>query len=189
MEAENSINTLDNRDVSDISIDYVELTTLHDVWPLLRIGLEDIIKKTQPDWIAEDVYANLRDNAASAYLVRYKGVIVGWFIVCTSLRPFNHKKDLLMWAGWSMPVKERQRRGVDTQGLAIRIERAAFTFCESLAVQHGYHAVAFLSSRSGMRKRAEEWGYATRATRYEKVIGVHHGRRRSTLENFQHDNH
>lgn len=156
--------------VSQIHIAYVEPPHLHQTWPLLRIGLEDIIRKTQPDWLPEDMYAQLAEQKASAYLVQYQDVTVGWFIICEMIRPFNFKKDLLIWAGWSMPVRERQKRGVETQGLALDIEQAVFTFCENLARQHQYAAVAFLSPRAGMRKRAEQWGFRERSTRYEKAM-------------------
>jgi hypothetical protein len=121
---------------------------LHEYWPFLRRGLETIIKKTKHiRWIPEDVYASLSNSAAVAFLVRQDGKrVLGFFIVHPQNIGFSDRTELFLWAGWTLPLREREPGDDVEGGLSF-----ATDYMIKLAHDAGHVAVSYLTARRGFR--------------------------------------
>lgn len=76
------------------------------VWPFVRAGLEELIKKVKPQGYytmrPEDVYVILRANKASLYVALLDGRLAGFGIARLVNDEYNNAPPyLLSWLGWS----------------------------------------------------------------------------------------
>lgn len=85
----------------------VKSTGLHIYWPFLERGLNDIIRKTHPDWLPPDVYMALRAEAATAVIVSRGTRLLGFIVWHKQERVFSHILDIFVWAAWALPLRER----------------------------------------------------------------------------------
>lgn len=77
---------------------YVNPSELHDIWPLIRRGLEIVAKKSEADWIPEDIYMALRQGKSTLH-IDYNGDEYDGFVVITET-PDYHGLTLYIWAAY-----------------------------------------------------------------------------------------
>lgn len=146
----------------DVQFDAVPVIRLHEVWPFVRRGLEDIVKKNKPDWWPEDVYARLSNSQATLYLVHHNGRPVSFFVVYLSPLQYSLGQELIYWCGWGIPPCEWLPEDHPHE---LRV--AMGDFFKELARQSGAKRVASLSARKGYDRLATELGLHRTFTRYE----------------------
>ena len=128
----------------------VDPNELHDVWPLVKKGLDRIIRKIRPDWIAEDVYSALKAGTSGLHL-GYEGDEYEGFVVLTPSTDFDGR-ILFVWAAYSP-------RSADT------IEKY-WPFIRDIATKSGSKKVRFASPREGFKKSS----FTPVTTIYEKEV-------------------
>lgn len=78
---------------------YVSPLELHETWPLIKPGLEIVIKKSKADWIPEDVYSALQTGNSTLHLLynvdEYEG-----FVVLTPTKGYAGM-TLFVWCAYS----------------------------------------------------------------------------------------
>lgn len=157
---------------TDVKIEAIRPDQLHDVWDFVKRGLERIVTKAKPDWLPEDAYAQVAHGKAVLYLIKKVGALVpvefplGFTIAYMQPRNFGSKKDLCLWCGWSLPVKEMLALGV-SQAETMTIEHQLFDYMKNVAKETKADSIVYYSPRPGMRKRAEQWGFKPALVRYD----------------------
>jgi hypothetical protein len=123
---------------------------LHEYWPFLRRGLDAIIKKTpRIRWIPEDVYAAIANQTAAAFVVRQDRVrALGFFVVHPQNIGFCDKTELFLWAGWTLPPREREPGDDVPAALKFAIE-----YMIKLAHEAGHVSLSYLTARRGFTKK------------------------------------
>lgn len=119
---------------------------LHSVWTQVREGLQKVQWKTQEEWIVEDVYAALRNGAASLYLAD------AFFVVVTFRDRYDGAREMHIWCGYG----------------PWQIENGAFDEITELAKELKCAFVTFLSPRRGWEEN--HFGYEMVHTLYRKKI-------------------
>ena len=150
-----------------LRIDMLAPEQLHDFWPMLKRGLEGILKKAShsPDWQPEDVYAYLRCQKAVAYLAFYRGRYVAFTVCYLNPLPFSGRQELIVWCGWGIPMKERYPD--DNQDL---VWAALWEQMREAARRAGAVRIATLTTRPGYHKQASKVGLTASFTRYESAL-------------------
>ncbi len=151
----------------DLRIDVLTQDQLHSFWPMLKRGLVDILKKAKPapDWIPEDVYAYLRNGQAVGYLAFHRGRYVAFVVCYLNPLPFSGKKEMISWAGWGIPLRERYPNDD-----ADRVWGLLFDVMRDAGRRAGAVRLATLSTRPGLGKQAAKVGLVPSFTRYECVL-------------------
>lgn len=147
-------------------IELVHPDKLHRFWPFLKRGLDHVIRKTKPDWIAEDVYAKLATNQASAYVVYLRDIPLGFAVACLQKRMYGDKTDLCVWCGWSLPMADLQKMRI-AEDEARGYEDQLMHYLKEVARTAHCAACLIYSPRPGMERRAAKWGYKKALVRYD----------------------
>lgn len=140
-------------------------TKLHQVWPFVLPGLQAIIRKTKPSWIAEDIYSALRTGAALLLISLSAEKPIGFTITYFNEIPFSGQKEYFVWCAWTIPPA--QRTAEDDVGSAVR---HTFARIEAIARQGGATKVTCLSPRPGFGKWAAQFGFKSQHTSYAKDL-------------------
>lgn len=93
---------------------------LHQWWPLLKRGLDEIKRKIGPDYIPEDIYAALRNGQTSCVIAQRSSRPLGFVVYYKQLRPFSARPELFIWAAWDLPYQLRQE-GDDVDEMVARM--------------------------------------------------------------------
>lgn len=133
--------------MGEVTILQVDPQHVHSVWPFIARGIADIKKKVESDFIDADVYWYLRQNAAQAYIVSRDERRLGFFINYVQARPFSGRRELFLWAAWSIPLRERQDDD-DVEGAV----RKSIEFMQNQKVATGCDRIVHLSSRRGFQR-------------------------------------
>lgn len=151
----------------DLRIDLLAQSQLHDFWPLLKRGLTDILKKAHPcpDWIPEDVYAYLRNGQAAGYLAFHRGRYVAFVVCYLNPLPFSGKQEMIAWAGWGLPLKERYPNDDPDRVWAL-----LWNVMREAGRRAGAIRLKTLSTRPGMKKQAAKVGLIPSFTTYECAL-------------------
>lgn len=128
-------------------------TQLHTVWPFLLRGLHDIIKKTHPDWLPEDVFTGLRTGGATCLILWAGPRPIGFTIYHINQLPFSGKKELFVWCSWTIPLRDRLASDEVDKGIAF-----CFEYLCNTGRAGGATTVAALSPRKGWLKWSERIG-------------------------------
>ena len=115
------------------------------MWPMVRVGLEQIIAKTSPSWIPEDVYAELKSGAAALFTVDDHNA----FLVAKRINDYDGQV-LFIWAIWGPNEFADSYREVQDE--LAKIARSL-----------GCSAMRMTSPRRGWRRA----GWTERETIYE----------------------
>lgn len=134
----------------------VESTKLHVWWPLVRTGLEEIVRRTSPEWIPEDIYASLRQGEHTL-LLGYEGELyIGFAIVGRRNSPFSGRPVMFVWAAYT------------------QVPNRLGPFIEDLlqgAKSQGYKDVVFQSPRIGWQRLLKSHGFRLREYIFECKLG------------------
>jgi hypothetical protein len=133
--------------LGEIVIAQVNPQNLQAIWPFLRRGIDDIKARVESDFIAEDVYWWLRQNAAQAYLVSRGTRRLGFFVNYIQARPFSGIKEVMLWLAWAIPLAEREP---DDHVMAA--VRESVRFMHDQKVREGCDRIVALSSRRGFQR-------------------------------------
>jgi hypothetical protein len=139
-----------------VSINQVQPTFLHDVWPFVRIGVETVKRKVKPDFIPEDVYAAVRFNNAQLYMVTRGPRALGFFVTYTQRRPFSNKLEYLLWIGYAIPLRERLPDDNLPEAVAMSL-----AFMREQARTLGAVGPVMLSTRKGFERYGFTSGFTT----------------------------
>ena len=74
---------------------------LHECWPLLKLGLEQIRAEWPVDWIPEDLYSSLRGGNSEAFILKRAAKDIGFFVAYKSLRAWSGVAEYLIWILWT----------------------------------------------------------------------------------------
>jgi len=144
---------------------HVPAKQLHDHWPFVRRGLEAIRKKTKPEWLAEDIYSAIRQGNAMLLLAMCGPNPVGFTISYFTEVPFSNRKELFVWAAWTIPPRERltgwpvQAAINDNFDTLVRLARA-----------EGAFRLSCLSPRPGFGGWAKQFGFRHYLSSYERLL-------------------
>lgn len=90
-----------------VTIIPIKPADLHQYWPFLERGLNDIVRKVKPDWIPPDVYSALRAGSATVAIACRGDHQLGFVIYYRQERSWCNKADLFVWCMWNIPLRER----------------------------------------------------------------------------------
>jgi hypothetical protein len=133
--------------VGEVTILQVDPQRIHDIWPFLRRGIEDIKRRVESDFIPEDTYWWLRQNAAQAYIVSRGERRLGFFCSYIQARPFSGKKELFLWLAWAIPLAERQ-----PDDRVMDAVRKSVEYMHNQKRAAGCECIVALSSRRGFER-------------------------------------
>lgn len=137
----------------------------------VRRGIETIMRKTQPDWIPEDVYTKVACGQAAIYILHYDTLPVGFIVAMIQPRMYGAKKDLVVWCGWSLPLGELQQMGICPRE-AVELEDRLMEHAHTVAAGAKCESVLIYSRRPGMKRRVVKWGYTVGLVRYDLKVGT-----------------
>lgn len=132
---------------------------LHVYWPFLERGLNDIHKRTKPDWLPPDVFMALRADAATACLVLRDARLLGFIIWHRQERVFSHILDVFVWAAWSLPLREQ----LSTDNMPEAVARG-YEYLLGIKQAIGASRIIMISPRKGFQRK---YGFKPLFTTYE----------------------
>lgn len=89
-----------------LSLIEVKPETLHQHWPFIRRGLDLIVRRIRPDWIAENIFAALQAGQTNCVISARGQRPIGFVVYYRQVRPFSGKAELFIWAAWDLPIRE-----------------------------------------------------------------------------------
>ena len=99
---------------------YVSPVDLHKYWPEVKHGLENVLKKSNGDWIPEDVYTAIKNNTSTLHLVD-EG-----FVVLTPKNDYDGV-TLFVWVAYGHGVVwEKYRPEIELMARQIKAKRIRF---------------------------------------------------------------
>lgn len=134
-------------------------------WPQVRAGIEEVIAKTQPTFIQEQIFNVLQNQRAWLNLTFMEKEIVGVTVVGRDGDQFAGTTDAIVLIAWT-PASNR-KRGIDR---TVRVYTQARI--EDQCRQIGIRVLRMHSPRPGMLKMAEELGYEPQEVVYRKVLNA-----------------
>ena len=114
---------------------YINSQELHDVWSIVRDGLEVVENKISPEWITEDVYTAIRNNTSHLH-VAYDDCEYDGFVVVTPTVDFDCRV-LFVWVAYCPSGNAMERY---------------WPHIREIAVKTGSRKVRFSSPREGFKK-------------------------------------
>jgi hypothetical protein len=123
-----------------LSLTYIHPDNLHSCWEFVKEGLGRIHDRARDRWLPEDVYAMLKANAASLYLVNERD---GFAIL--QLNKGWDGPELFVFGAYIVPGKD--------------LMDEAFAEVKEIGRGLGAKRIKFQSKREGWKKRAAELGY------------------------------
>lgn len=111
-------------------------------WPVISAALDSVIEATSPDWIKEDVFFQIKSQAAIAHLIYERGEYRSLFILTQPREEFSGTPNFHIW------IAENECNG--TQG--------SYDFgmdsIKQIVRQNGASRLTIESPRKGWAKRA-----------------------------------
>lgn len=133
------------------------LKQLREAWKLVHDGLEQIVRKTRPKWLIEDIYGALRREEAVLWLGYEDLAYRGFAIVFTRVDPFTAEKVLVVWALYA-------NAGAHLDPFIGQVlERAR---------AEGADRVYFQSPRRAWQRRLARFGFMLTQHEFELQLGV-----------------
>ena len=119
------------------------------LWPWLRAGLLEVIERTSPTWLPEDVYADLKAGQASVLTIDGER----GFVIVKRLIDYDGP-SLFLWAMWGPGELAPMYEGIMAE-------------LDELARAAGCRRIRMMSPRKGWQKVA---GWVERDTVYERAL-------------------
>ena len=138
--------------VSDGELRLIAVQDLHQYWPFIKDGLEQVRKHSAEDWIAEDVYTAIRTGGSTLHVAFVGGAYAG-FCVLTALQGYS-SKSLHIWCAYGVP------------GMSV-VERFEKELV-AIALRAGARRITFFSPRTGWEKRLKD--YVPKQMMFEKEL-------------------
>lgn len=142
-----------------LTLTTIKPAELHVYWPFLERGLNDIHKRTHPDWLPPDVFMALRADAATAVIISRNSRLLGFIVWHKQERVFSHILDVFVWGAWALPLRERQP-GDD---VAEAISRG-YEYLLGVKKAIGASRIIMISPRKGFQRK---YGFKPLFTTYE----------------------
>jgi hypothetical protein len=133
--------------VGEVAILQVQPTELHRYWDFTREGLARIRRKVPTDWIEEDIYWYVRQNAAQLFIVSRNERWLGGFINYVQNRPFSGQRELFLWCVWTLRLRDRREDDNIPEAIAKSLE-----FMHNQKRAAGCDRIVHLSSRKGFER-------------------------------------
>lgn len=148
-------------DLQELGVDVriVDPKYLQSWWELVKPGLAEIRRRTEPTWISEDVYVSLRQGDSTLWIGFEGDTFVGFAIVLTRNNSFNGDKSLIIWT------------------LFMALTNRLDNFIESVkkqALEQGYDQVVFQSPRRAWERRLASKGFVVGDLNFECRLRVKH---------------
>lgn len=127
-------------------------------WRLVRPGVENVIEKTRPSFIPEDVYSSLKqDHSWLIVTLDKENKEYAGFVIVSRANPdqFSGRQDLLIWLAYS-----------EIKGAV----ESTLPKVELLGKKMGFNYAIFHSSRKGWERRAKNLGFKVREVIYSKKL-------------------
>jgi hypothetical protein len=118
------------------------------LWPWVRGGLDGIVAKTNPTWIPEDVYAELKGGTASLFTVGDRAA----FFIAKRITDYDGL-TFFVWVIWG-------------PGECVDIWRDVLGDIEAFAKRAGCRHIRMMSPRRGWSRV----GWVERDTIYERAL-------------------
>jgi hypothetical protein len=147
--------------VTPVTITQVDPKLLHDSWPFISRGIQAIKKRVPSDFQLEDIYASIRNGSSLAYTVSRGDRQLGFFVVYIQQRPFSGKKELFLWAAWSIPLRER----IEGDDVPDAVAHSLWHMREQ-AKAAGCDSIVHMSSRRGF----EKFGFSVQSHTYRMPL-------------------
>lgn len=115
---------------------FVPVDELHDMWPMVRDGIEQVRVTNGEPWIPEDVYSQLVNGKAWLHVITHDdtGGLAGFTVTEVMTFPYSYQRRLNIWIGWSN-AKAQGWMGIQ--------------MCQRIAEALGLHGVVFASPQVG----------------------------------------
>lgn len=126
-------------------------------WPEIRTGLEAVIKKTNPSWIPEDVYAVVMQGRAWVGVGFQDLEFAGFIVVSSENDQFTGTSSPMIWIAYS---KEK------IEGM---LEFVLDEVCKIIKSQGGRQVIMH-SPRAGWQKLAPHLGFELRDVIWSKDL-------------------
>jgi hypothetical protein len=139
----------------------VEPKGLHDVWAFVKQGLDEVIKKTKPEWIAEDIYTALSTGHATLFVSFSDQKPIGYTITYFSPIAFTQQRELFIWVAWT--IKPAQRTSEDDVDAAVWHNMNGLF---RLAHAEKCSRITCISPRRGFAKWASKFGFTLMHSAY-----------------------
>ena len=137
-------------------LDPIPALRLHEAWPQVVPGLEQVRKRTSPEWWAEDVYLALKTNTAHLYMCYLDSVYAGFFILVPKLDEHSGKRSLLVWIAYSSDLFTSTSAGLQE--------------VYKLAKAGGFSNVHLYSPRIAWARRLAREGFKMTEIKFEREI-------------------
>ena len=139
-----------------LTLDYIPPADLHLIWPRVREGLDEVVRRAPAHWIPEDVYHALRANAATLHIATDSsdGEYLGFMVLM--------RVD--MWDGPTLHVWAAHSQG-EHDVLVNGVEPL-----KALARSIQARRVVFSSQRKGWEKKGEVIGFKPTTTSFELEV-------------------
>jgi hypothetical protein len=124
-------------------------------WDELRPWVEAVRSKTDSPWRVEDVYAELKEGRATAFLAKLEGETKGLLVLVDCADRITRQRELSMWIAYSSDPK---------------VVDLALDEVEKLARAGGFFAITGASPRKGWLRRLAPKGYNLVAYHFEKRL-------------------
>lgn len=124
-------------------------------WDSLSPWVEKVRRKTKSPWRVEDVYVELKEGRAVAYLAMVDGVPSGLLVLVDHTDDITRKRKLAMWIAYSEHPTVVDR---------------ALDRVEQIARSGGFSAVTGMSPRKGWLRKLAPKGYNLVAYCFEKEL-------------------
>lgn len=125
------------------------------MWDRLRGWVDKVQGKTASDWRTEDVYAELKEGRATAFLALEQGTPKGLLVLAEVRDPITRRKELAMWVAYSE---------------STRLIDYTLDQVEIIARNGGFSAITGASPRKGWLRRLAPKGYNLVAYHFEKRL-------------------
>jgi hypothetical protein len=140
---------------ADFELRRLSIAAVMGLWDCLAPMVSAVRRKTRADWRVEDVYAELKEGRAVAYLPLVSSSPAGFLVLVDHADPITRRRKLAMWIAYSSnPV----------------VVDKTLDEVERIAREAGFSAVSGMSPRKGWLRRLAPRGYNLVAYCFEKEL-------------------
>ena len=135
----------------ELMITQIETEQLPKVWPIVRPGILDILRRSGPvDFAIADILREVANNRSPLFVIEYREQYAGVLILRYFQEEFKPIKYLHVWAMYLTP--ESQQAEDDLVAMT-------WNFVEQEARRFGAKYVQVISDRKGWGRRLKKFGF------------------------------
>lgn len=138
-----------------VSYRLISPNDLRRLWPTVKPGIDQCAHHAFGDWISEDVYTAVQNNAATLYLWMVDGNYAG--VIVLSKKPQFDGVNAHIWA---LYVEPQYGQYIDENMKEI----------DEIARKNGCKRLTFHSPRKGWDRRVKRLGFVPTYTIFEKEV-------------------